>query len=167
MWCMFVTSLSILLCCPGDLHAHPILLYYTQSTLQMSQLLPSALEWALNWGSILTKYVWTYVRTWWVTLRNVTRNVDTYHRYRPYVRHTVWHILDSDRRANDSVLWRWKWRSGTAGPSRLGYYWHQTVSPRPTTNITWVMRTSPVPAYDACTSLRTGVRQRCTSIFLV
>ena len=35
-----------------------------------------------------------YVCTWWVTLRNVTRNVVTYHRhrYRPYVRHTVWHI---------------------------------------------------------------------------
>ena len=26
-------------------------------------------------GSILTKYVCTYVHTWWVTLRNVTRNL--------------------------------------------------------------------------------------------
>ena len=31
--------------------------------------------------------LFTYVRThtWWVMLRNVTRNVVTYHRYRPYV----------------------------------------------------------------------------------
>ena len=39
-----------------------------------------------------------YVCTWWVTFRNVTWNIVTYvcptqdHRYRPYVRPTVWHI---------------------------------------------------------------------------
>ena len=54
---------------------------------------------ALARGSELRIYshkVRMYVRIWWVTLRNVTRNVVAYmhptqgHRYRPYVRHTVW-----------------------------------------------------------------------------
>ena len=60
----------------------------------------------------------TYVRTCictWDTLRNVTQNVVTHHRYRLYVRHTVWHIqirstqiFDCGRR----LLWWWRWRSG-------------------------------------------------------
>ena len=40
---------------------------------------------------------------------------------------------------------------GATGPSRLGYYKHQTASPRPAANVTHATRASPapVPAYDA------------------
>jgi len=37
---------------------------------------------------------------------------------------------------------------GAAGPSRLGYYKHQTASPRPTANVTRAMRVSLAPTYD-------------------
>jgi len=40
---------------------------------------------------------------------------------------------------------------GTAGPLWLGYYKHQTASPRPTGNITHATYASPAPAYDAHT----------------
>jgi len=83
-------------------------------------------------------YVRTCVCTWWVTLRNVTRNVVTYHRqglgmYRPYVHHTVWHI---QIRSTQIDCGRWHSLAiemevgddGTAWPSRLGYYKHQTAS---------------------------------------
>jgi len=36
-------------------------------------------------------YAYMYVCMWWVTLRNVTRNVVTYYRYRPYVHHIIWY----------------------------------------------------------------------------
>ena len=38
-----------------------------------------------------------------------------------------------------------------AGPSWLGYYKHQTASPRPTANITRATCASPAPTYDAHT----------------
>ena len=62
------------------------------------------------------KYVCAYVRTWWVTLRNVTQNVVTYHRYRPYgVTHSLTHsyTLDSNIDHKRQLLWWWRWRSGT------------------------------------------------------
>ena len=36
-------------------------------------------------------YAYMYIRMWWVTLRNVTRNVVTYYGYRPYVHHIIWY----------------------------------------------------------------------------
>ena len=61
----------------------------------------------------------TYVCTWWVMLRNVTWNVVTYHRhrYRPYVRHTVWHIQIRSTQIDHG--WR-RWRSGTAQRGNRG-----------------------------------------------
>jgi len=42
-------------------------------------------------------YVPAYIRTWWVALRNVTRNVVAYHRYRLYVHSlTLSDTLNSD-----------------------------------------------------------------------
>ena len=63
-----------------------------------------------------------YVCTWWVTLRNVTRNVVTYMhptqgcRNRLYMHHTVWHIQICQTQIDvvDHV-WRCFWRYGDGG----------------------------------------------------
>jgi len=100
-------------------------------------LLPSALAWGSEsriYSHKVRMYVHTCVCTWWVTLRNVTRNVVTYHRhrYRPYVRHTVWHIqirsTQIDRRRRHSLAMEVR-DDGAVGPSQFGYYKHQTASP--------------------------------------
>ena len=49
----------------------------------MYKLLPSALARGSESG-IYSHKVRTYVHTWWVTLRNVTRNVVTYRIYHRY-----------------------------------------------------------------------------------
>ena len=82
---------------------------------------------------ILTKYVHTYVRMWWVRFRNVARSVITYNNmHRPYVRHTVWHIQICLTQIHVNVIDRGRWHSlamemevdddSAAGPSQLGYY---------------------------------------------
>ena len=61
---------------------------------------------------ILTKYVHTYIRMWWVTFRNVARSVITYHNmYRPYVRHTVLHIQICLTQIHVNVIDRGRWHS--------------------------------------------------------
>jgi len=107
---------------------------------------------------------------WWVTLRNVTRNVVTYwiyHRYGPYVCHTVWHIQIRSTQILFGVLWWWRWRSGTRGHRGL-----DTTTPNSFyskfANVTRATRASPAPAFMTCArGLHTGARQRCACVFLV
>jgi len=95
----------------------------------------------------------TYVRMWWVTLRNVTRNVITYHRYRPAIyagicaSHSLTHsdTLDSDidcRRQRSMTMEAKVGDDVAVGPVRLGYYEHRTT---PTAKVTRAMRASPAP----------------------
>ena len=111
----------------------------------------------------------TYVRTWWVTLRNVTRNVVTYRRYHIWVLgmgHMC--VTQSDIRSTQilfGVLW-W-WRLGTRGHRGL-----DTTTPNSFyhkfTNVTRATRASPAPAcMTRARSWRTGARQRCACVFLV
>jgi len=101
---------------------------------------------ALVWGSesrIYSHKVRMYV--WWVTLRNVTWNVATYpigigHKcitqsgtFR-YARLRCWSRTMMEMEVRDAV-----------GPSRLGYYKHQTASP--TANVTCATCASPATAY--------------------
>jgi len=75
-------------------------------------------------------YVRTYICTWWVTLRNVTRNVATYHRPYSYMCVTqsdTFRYMYGRRRSLAMELEVGD--NGTAGPSQLGYYKHQTASP--------------------------------------
>jgi len=80
--------------------------------------------------------------------------------YGPYVRHSLTHsdTLDSD------IVWRslvMEMEVGTRGHRGFGYY-------SKFANITCATRASPAPAFTThVRSLRTGVRQRCTCIFLV
>ena len=75
----------------------------------------------------------TYVRTWWVTLRNVTlrnvtlrnvtRNVVTYHRHRPYeiIYGDTFRYAQLKRNVRSLAMEMEVGDDGTARPSRLGY----------------------------------------------
>ena len=73
-------------------------------------------------------------------------------RYRPYVRHAVWHIQICSTQINvvdcgqrHSLAMEME-DGDDVGPPRFGYYKHQTVSPTAR-----AMHASPAPAYDART----------------
>ena len=83
----------------------------------------------LNQGSILTKYVCG--SRWGMScgmLLHTTRI------YRPYVRHTVWHfqicLTQMCGRQHSLAMEMEVGDDGAAGPLWLGYYKHQTASPR-------------------------------------
>jgi len=105
------------------MQAGPAAIYELQmhcSTLTSSRipLLPSALARGSEsriYSHKVRMYVRKYVRTWWVTLRNVTRNVVTYHRQGLGIGHNMCVTqTDTFRYARNQIeRRRWRWRSGT------------------------------------------------------
>ena len=120
---------------------------------------------SVNRGSILTKYICTYV----------VGHAQECHAeccWAICASHSLTHsdMLDSDRRVDDSVLWRWRWRLGTT--AQRGHHGLDATNTKQlashTENLTRATRASPEPAYEArAHSLRTGARQRCACVFLV
>jgi len=134
-----------------------------------SALLPSALARGSEsriYSHKIRMYVRTYVRTWRVTLRNVTRNVITYHRQGLGVGHMCVTQSDTFRyaRLRRSLAIETKvGDDGAAGPSRLGYYKHQTASFSYSKRNMCHARLTCTRMYDT----RTGARQRRACVFLV
>jgi len=105
----------------------------------------------------------TYIRMWWLTLRNVTQNVITY--MHPTQGRTDWHIqvcstqIDVvDHRRQRSLVMEMEVRGNSEAEP-----WGLTAS---TANVTCATRT-PHPHMTRMHRLCTGARQRCTRVFLV
>ena len=138
------------------------------NTEMLLTLLPSALAFSQS----------TYVCTWWVTLRNVMRNVVTYpyHRYRTYVRHTVRHIQICSTQIDGRTTAFFGDGDGSWGRRCSGAIaaWilltPNSYSYRPTANLTRATRASPAPAFDARASSahwhEAKMHMRIPSIFI-
>ena len=99
---------------------------------------------------IYSHKVHMYVRTWW-SRSGMSCGMSLHTTGIGHMCVTQSDMLDSDRWAEDSALWRWRWRSGTmVQQGNRGLDTANTAYPRPTANLTRATRTSLAPTYDAC-----------------